>query len=180
VSAGDLLEDIVKFADVETRPSLENDLRESLRESLRVTLSKSVSQTLNDFGFERFFVKILRRTGADVTHLPKNDARPGDVDVRAVFQSSCPAKYETTVYYQLKQYENELGKKAIDQLLERRNSLPESDREAVELCVVTTASASASGVQTYADEHNVKIILKDELIDWLLESDLNQLIQTTN
>ena len=156
-------------------------------------IGKEINESLNENTFEVFVKKMLEKEGADTVEiLSKNDKRPGDIDIIAVFSVNCMGNGkndEFTYGYQCKHYVGETDSYPVKQLIDRVKSR-DNDVDFRKLFAVTAGSFNQEAIQM-AREYNGNVFTENsepenelppiELIDgndlsrWLVELGLKGL-----
>lgn len=154
------------------------DFVTSAIEATRSEIKRTLLNSLTDYQLEELVAKLIKAGGGSTEILPKNDTRPGDIDVIARYDipvgHSVTKQY--TVAYQIKQHDGMTDEYGIQQLLDRINAC--SDSETFQAgCLVTTADKVTDEARklAMADEHQVTIITADELAEWILDTGLSAL-----
>lgn len=132
-----------------------------------VTLRRRL-QAIDDYEFENFVADLWRRRGYDAT--VSNGSRDMGVDIEA-FDTSGP--FDRKEVIQAKRYSegNKVGRPKIQQY----HTLKEQDAEA-DMAVVVTTSEFTRTAEDWADEHNVKLVDGDGLVELVEEIGAHDLV----
>lgn len=145
------------------------DIRaEIIEASSRIILDK-LKNKINDSGFEKVVKWYLERIGATTTDIPAKRALSsdtGDADVIALFDD-----IRVALFVQVKQYDNMVDKKAIEQVVNAYESYYKDlypDRTPI-LWVLTTCEQFLEDAIEFANENNVRCIDGNEFARMLLD-----------
>lgn len=150
-------------------------LKNEIYESSHKIILEKLQKKINDVGFEKVILWYLKRLGADSVLIPPKNALPnskGDVDVIAVFED-----LGITLFVQAKQYNNNVDKEAIEQIVNAYESTYKNLYPGTAiLWVITTCNQFSKEAIEYANDNNVKCICGEEFSKKLLDigfKDLN-------
>jgi len=166
VSASDL---VTQIEDVIHRDKPINFV-DDIRKSTRTCIADSLSRHMNDEGLEHLVAALAKTyVSVETKRLNKQQGMPGDVDVLATYTLKIGGQESAIkVAYQVKQHEGISNGEGVVQLIKRMEADPEIDR----CCFVTTADSVDKKTQILAQKNDIIVITKDELVDWVLDSDL--------
>ena len=144
------------------------NLRQELVEGVSKTILDKLKTRINDSKFEKVVEWYLQRLGATSTDIPAKrnlSTAQGDIDVIAVFDD-----LRVVVMVQAKQYQNEVDKNAVEQVVRASNYYtPQYPTYTPLLWVVATCDKFTEDAISYADENNVRLIGGDEFAPMILD-----------
>lgn len=168
VDATDLLPEIDR--------AVRNTQHASFSQTILATAASAVADALtraiNDAGLEKLIERLSKAGGATAEIQPKNAGKPGDVDVIATYDLGIGTQAATVrVAYQVKQHEKQSDHYGIQQLLNRMYADDSLDRG----CFITTAEFVTDEARVLAENNDILVIKRQELIEWILRTGLRDL-----
>ena len=163
----DLGDEIEKAID-NKRKGKNNNIKTAIFDSTSELIVENLKKKINDSGFEKIVRWYLECLGATSAFIPPKSAlsrEKGDIDVVALFD-----ELRIAVFVQVKQYDFEVNKNAIEQVFNAYNSTYYNkypDRTSL-LWVVATCERFSDDAIDYANENNVRCICGNEFAQMLL------------
>ena len=149
-------------------------VKEEILNDISGTIVEKLTERINDHEFEKVVKWYLEEMGADIAMIPsKNNltAISGDADVIALFNN-----LRVVVFAQVKQYQNSVGKSAIEQVVKAYQSYKDDFEEYTPiLWVVTTCNTFIQDALDYAAANHVRCITGDEFARMMLDVGLKNL-----
>lgn len=141
------------------------DFRQAVIDAAYEHVAKALQDAITDQGFEHVIMKLAASGGAKCHIPPKNSGLPGDVDVIAEFSLANAGLAATiAVGYQVKQHKGISDEFGIQQLIDRMEATPAILRG----CFITTADDVTNAARKLADEHQIVVMTKRDLVEWIL------------
>lgn len=156
-------------------------------EQAKSAVSQVIETRLNPDQLERLIQKLCEKSGAIDTEIPsKNSPLQGDADVVATYPITVGLERKfVKVAYQVKRHEEKstTSTHAVNQIRERLKAMAESERDSSIVsylgCVITTADKLSDHAELRAtgndDEDEITVMTRDELIEWILKSGVDNL-----
>ncbi len=162
VSATDLLEDI-KSALTRSEPvSFKGEILNEVRPKVVEHLFKSLTPTR----LEELLKKIFQRKGFKAVRLPTRQSKKGDIDVRFEVDLGKEVLIRPLVVgIQAKQHDGVTDEYAVKQVMHRLES-----GDIHRGVVVTTAESFSQTAVEMAEQLDIDLVSRDELVNWIIAS----------
>lgn len=170
-----------------------NDRRERIPfnnhvlEQAKSALSQVIEKHVNPDQLEQLIDRLCKKSGAIYTEIPpKNSPLKGDADVVATYPITVGLDQKfVKVAYQVKRHDEKssTSSHAVNQIRERLEAMKEAEQDSSIVsylgCVVTTADKLSDHAESRAtgntDEEEITVITRDDLIEWILRSGVDNL-----
>lgn len=149
-------------------------IKEEIVNDISGTVVDKLTKRINDQDFEKVVKWYLEEIGADIAMIPSKNklaANSGDADVIALIND-----LQVVVFAQVKQYQNSVGKSAIEQVVKAYQSYKDGFEEySPILWVVTTCNTFDNDALVYAAANHVRCITGDEFARMMLDVGIKNL-----
>lgn len=162
VSASDLLEDIKSSLGRSEPISFKQNVLDEVRPKVATHLHKSLTPT----NLETLLTEMFKRKGFKAMRLPTRQNMDGDIDVRIELSLGLEVPIRPLhVGIQVKQHQGVTDEYAVRQVKTRLES-GDIDRGVV----VTNADSFSEIAQKLAQEMDIDLIAKNDLVEWIISS----------
>lgn len=162
VSATDLLEDI----NTALQRSEPISFKQSVLDEVKSNVATHLHKSLTPKNLESLLTQVFKRKGFKAIHLPNRQSKEGDIDVRIEVSLGLEVPIRPLqVGIQVKQHKGVTDKYAVEQVQARLES-GDIDRGVV----ITTGDSFSECAQKLAQELDIDLVAKNDLVEWIISS----------